>query len=50
VIYFLFYCFDNCDGEPFLFDTAKKDAAPAAGAVEDWGGGEDVRTAESPSW
>jgi hypothetical protein len=44
----LFYCFENCDGEPFHFVVAKTVAAPSAGAAKDLGG-EDVRTTESPS-
>jgi hypothetical protein len=33
----LFYCFENCDGEPFHFDTAKIVAAPSTGAAKDLG-------------
>jgi hypothetical protein len=44
----LFYCFKNCDGEPFNFAIAKMVAAPSAGAAKDLGG-EGVRTTESPS-
>jgi hypothetical protein len=43
----LFYYFENCDGEPFYFDTAKTVAAPSAGAAKDLGG-EDVCTIVPP--
>jgi hypothetical protein len=45
----LFYCFENCDGEPFCFDTTQTVAAPSASSAKDWGGGEDIHTTESPS-
>jgi hypothetical protein len=33
----LFYCFENCDGEPFHFDTTKTIAAPSTRAAKDLG-------------
>jgi hypothetical protein len=48
VICSLFYCFENCDGEHFHFDTAKTVAAPFAGAPKDLGC-QNVHTTRSPS-